>query len=208
MPPLQRQLLNSHEIRLMLRELEATQGISPRSILAGSGVSAKALADPAQRLTLEQELELYTRIARANSDPLLGVRVGRRLSLSSYGILGYSVMGAMTLGAALELLTEFAPLISWASHLTLTSERYRGIPCRCLSLYPTAADPAAAALEIGSTLASLQTIFNELAGDPVRFAGIEMSHANPALGSHEFPEFFRCPLRGNRPRNAVLLPVT
>ena len=32
----QRQLLNSHEIRLMLRELEVGQGISPGRILAGT----------------------------------------------------------------------------------------------------------------------------------------------------------------------------
>ena len=111
-PVLQRQLLNSHEIRLMLRELEAAQGGSTRAILAGTGVSPRMLADPGQRLTLGQELEIYTRIAHCNTDPLLGFRVGLRLSLSSYGILGYAVMGTKTLNEALEMVTEFSPLIS------------------------------------------------------------------------------------------------
>lgn len=208
MPPpvTQRQLLNSHEIRLMLRELELGQGASPEDILAGTGVSARMLADPGQRLTLEQELELYTRIARINTDPLLGIRVGRRLSLSSYGILGYAVMGALTAGEALAMLTEFSPLISWASRHTLTRERYRGIPCRCLTLHPTAADARAAALEIESTLASLQTIFNELVGEPVHFAGIELAHANPAVEGEEFRRLFHCPVSCRGGRNALLLP--
>lgn len=205
---IQRQLLNSHEIRLMLRELEERQGISPGMILEGTGVSPRALADSARRLTLEQELELYTRIAHHNTDPLLGIRVGRRLSLSSYGILGYAVMGAMTVGEALALVTEFSPLISWASQHTLTDENYRGIACRCLTLFPTAADARAAALEIESTIASLQSIFNELVGEPVCFAGIEVSHLNPAVGGDEFRELFRCPVADGSHRNALFFPLT
>jgi len=205
---IQRRLLNSHEIRLMLQQLETAQGITAGEILAGTGVSAPALADPAQRLTLEQELELYTRIAHRNKDPLLGVRVGARLSLSSYGILGYAVMGAMTVGAALELLTEFSPLISWSSHHSLTRERYRGAPCVCLTLVPTAADARTAALEIESTIASLQCIFNELIGEPVRFAGIEMVHHNPAVAGEEFRRLFRCPVLCGASRNALLMPAS
>lgn len=204
----QRQLLNSHEIRLMLRELVDTQGVSPREILAGTGVSAGMLADPAQRLTLEQELELYTRIARINKDPLLGIRVGRRLSLSSYGILGYAVMGAATVAEALELLTEFSTLISWASQHTLTDEDYRGVACRCLTLFPTAADASAAALETESTLASLQSIFNDLLGEPVRFAAVEMTHGNPAVEGEEFHRLFQCPVSCHSQRNALLLPLS
>lgn len=205
---IQRQLLNSHEIRLMLRELEQRQGIPPETILAGTGVSPRGLADPARRLTLEQELELYTRIAHRNTDPLLGIRVGRRLSLSSYGILGYAVMGAMSVGEALALVTEFSPLISWASQHTLTEENYRGTSCRCLTLFPTAADARAAALEIESTIASLQSIFNELVGEPVCFAAIEMAHVNPAVRADEFRELFRCPVVDGSARNALLFPIS
>lgn len=203
----QRQLLNSHEIRLMLRELEVGQGISPGRILAGTGVSSRALADPGRRLTLAQELELYTRIARVNTDPLLGIRIGRQLPLSSYGILGYAVMGAMTVADALALLTEFSPLISWGSQHTLTDETCRGIPCRCLTLFPTAADTRAGALEVESTIASLQVVFNELVGDPVVFARIEMAHGNPAGSGEEFVELFHCPVVCNSSRNALLIPV-
>ena len=205
-PVIQRQLLNSHEIRLMLRELEVAQGGSTRAILAGTGVSLRVLEDPGQRLTLGQELEIYTRIAHSNKDPLLGIRVGRRLSLSSYGILGYAVMGTKTLNEALEMLTEFSPLISWASHLSLTFEDYRGVPCRCLTVFPTAADSLTAALEIESTIASLQSVFNEVAGEPVACASIEMAHSNPAVTDEEFRLMFRCPVMCDSERNALLLP--
>ncbi len=207
-PPraIQRQLLNSHEIRLMLQELEAAQGNSTPAILAGTGVTRRLLADPAQRLTLQQELEIYTRIAHRNTDPLLGFRVGQRLSLSSYGILGYAIMGTKTLAEALEMVTEFSPLINWASHHSLTFEDYRGVPCRCLTLFPTAGDPQTAALEIESTIASLQSVFNELAGEPVAFAGIEMAHSNPAVTDDDIRLLFHCPVACDSNRNALLLP--
>jgi len=201
-----RQLLNSHEIRLLLHYLESEQGVPVRRLLAGTGVSPERLADPARRLTLEQELELYTRIAAVNVDPLLGIRVGRRLSLSSYGILGYAVMGAATVGEALALLTEFSPLISWGSRHTLSRESWRGTRCHCLTLSPTAADPRAAALEIESTLASLQGIFDELLGEPARFAAVHMQHDNPARGGAEFRAVFHCEVLSGRRRNAVLIP--
>jgi hypothetical protein len=206
-PAPKRQLLNSAEIRLMVQQLVTEQGASARAILAGSGVSERLLADPARRLTLEQELELYTRIAALNSDPLLGLRVGARLTLSSYGILGYAVMGAQTVAQALELLAEFSPLISWASHYSLHDEQYAGVVCRCLSIFPTAIDSRAAALEIDSTLASLQTIFNELLGEPVRFASLQVTHAGPASRRAEFRQRLQGPISFNCERNALLLPM-
>ena len=75
----QRGLLNSYELRLMCRHLVEHQDCDLDAILQGSGVLPRQLENPAHRLTLEQELSLYTRIARLNSDPLLGLRVGSEI---------------------------------------------------------------------------------------------------------------------------------
>ena len=55
------------------------------------------------------------------------------------------MMGAATIHEALLLLTEFAPLVSWASHSQLRSERLGEIDCKALTIFPTAADQRAAA---------------------------------------------------------------
>ena len=49
-------------------------------------------------------------------------------------------------------------------------------------------------------------MFNELAGEAVAFAGIEMAHSNPAVASDEFRQMFRCPVECDSNRNALLLP--
>ena len=62
----QRRLLNSYELRLMCQDLVQRQGCDLEAILRGSGVTARQLENPAHRLTLEQELTIYTRVAGYN----------------------------------------------------------------------------------------------------------------------------------------------
>lgn len=202
----QRRLLNSYELRLMCHELVEHQGCALDDILRGSSVSARQLENPAHRLTLEQELTLYTRIASHNRDPLLGLRTGARLSIPNYDMLGHAMMAAATVHEALLMLTEFAPLVSWASHSHLRNERYGDIDCKALTIFPTASDQPAAVLEIESTFASLQTLFNDLAGETVRFAGVEMSHPCAAADLLAYRELFGCPVDFACARNALLIP--
>jgi AraC-like DNA-binding protein len=202
----QRRLLNSYELRLMCHDLVQRQGCDLEAILRGSGVTARQLENPAHRLTLEQELTIYTRVAGHNRDPLLGLHTGMRLSLPNYDMLGHAMMGAATIHDALLLLTEFAPLVSWASHSQLRSERLGEIDCKALTIFPTAADQRAAAREGESTFASLQTVFNDLAGEPVQFALVEMRHRSDAADLAPYRDLFHCPVAFGRERNALLIP--
>ena len=204
----QRQLLNSHEVRLMANDLETRQGLAQSVLLLGTGVTSLQLSNPRHRLTLAQELAIYTRIAHFNLDPTLGLRIGARLNLPNYGILASAMMASATIGEALSLLTEFAPLVSWASHSTLTTELKRGREFACLSIFPTAADPQAAILEVESTFASLQTLFNELMGEPVKFAEVQMSHAGLGVDLSIYRQVFDCPVRFSAQRNVLLMPRT
>ncbi|ARN75906.1 AraC family transcriptional regulator [Oceanicoccus sagamiensis] len=200
-----KQLLHSYEIQLMIRNLVEQQAVALTDIIQGSGVAARELDNPAHRLTLEQELALYTNISHLNNDPLLALRTGARLGLPNYGILGYAMMGAATVREALQLLVEFAPLVSWASHSKLSRETVAGESCLCLSIFPTPADTVTNEMEVESTMASLQTIFNELVGEPVLFAAIDMAHPLRAKGKEGYSVFFQCPITFAAGRNALLV---
>lgn len=198
-------MLNNFELRLMAQVLELDQSVDLHDIVAGTGLPVRLLRDTAQLLTPEQELLLYTSIARLNRDPELGIRVGQRINLPNYGVLASAMMAAYNLGEALDLLAEFAPLVSWASHSQLTSEQYAGQWCTCLTIFPTATDPSAAALEIDSTFASMQVLFNELMAEPVQFALLDMTRdcRDSELDAHR--RLFSCPVRSDRDRNALLI---
>jgi AraC-like DNA-binding protein len=185
------------------------QGIALDALLADLDIPATILADPGLRLALNQEMALYTRCARLNTDPMLGFKVGARLSAANYGILGYAVLGAATVEEALVLFTEFAPLISWASRNRLTKETYKRkkktTPCRCLTLFPAAPDTEAATLEIDSTVASMQTVFNDLAGEPLRFECVQLTRAAEGLDHAYLKDLFGCDIQFNCERNALLI---
>ncbi len=199
------QLLNNYELRLMSQLLELEQGISLAQIVRGTGASERSLRETAQLLTPEQELTLYTRIAQFNGDPFLGIRVGERINLPNYGVLASAMMASYNLGEALGLLAEFAPLVSWASHSQLTTEQHGNQECACLTIFPTATNPAAAALEIDSTFASIQVVFNELSAKPIQFAALDMTRTSPAESLSHHQRLFGCPLRTGRKRNALLI---
>ena len=200
-------LLNNFEIRLMLRDLVDNQQVSLARLLDGLNLPPDLLDQPGLRLTLDQEMSLYTRVAACNRDAMLGFRVGARLSAANYGILGYAVLGAASVDDALTLMTEFAPLISWASHNQLTTEQFEGGRCRCLIMHPAAADPQAAVLEIDSTVSSLQRLFNDLAGEHLRFAGIQLVRSESGLDRQWLSDWFGCPIYFGCMRNALLLPL-
>lgn len=198
-------LLNNYELRLMAQLLGREQGIGLAQIVEGTGVPERLLRETAQLLTPEQELQLYTQIAQCNRDPFLGIRVGERINLPNYGVLASAMMAAYNLGEALALLAEFAPLVSWASHSQLTTERYGDEDCACLTIFPTATDPAAAALEIDSTFASIQVVFNQLSAEPVPFALLEMTRVSSSESLSHHRRLFGCALRTDSKRNALLI---
>ncbi len=198
-------LLNNQELRLLARALVHEQGVPLEQILQGTGLAPRLLREPAQWLTPEQELQLYTRVAHCNSDPGLGIRVGRSLNLPNYGVLASALMAAHSLAQALELLTEFAPLVSWASHSRISTERYQGRDCTCLSIFPTAIDPRTKALEIDSTFASLKALFEELMAEPVPFVLLDMDRQCPYEDLVEHRAMMGCPLRLGQSRNALLI---
>ncbi|WP_339670474.1 AraC family transcriptional regulator [Dasania marina] len=199
----QKQLLHSHEIQLMIRELVEQQAMPLELILEDTGVSARSLENPSLRLTLEQELALYKRIASLNKDPLLAHKIGVKLGLPNYGILGYAMVASSTLRDALQLMVEFAPLVSWASHSVLTQEVYSGQACLCLTIHPTPSDKLTSELEVESTFASLQTVFNELVAEPVQFARVTYSHPCRLPDSQPYDALFQCPVDFSESRNCL-----
>jgi len=198
-----KQLLQSYEIQLMIRDLVANQCINLADILEDTGVPARELENPSLRLTLDQELSLYIRIAHLNKDPLLAHRTGSKLGLTNYGMLGYAMMASSTVREALQLMVDFAPIVSWAGHSVLTSEVFEETTYLCLTIHPTPADKLTSELEVESTLSSLQTIFNELVGERVFFSAVSYRHRCRMADSKRYQTFFNCPVRFSAERNAV-----
>lgn len=87
------------------------QGVSPRRLLAGTGLDLEQLQDPNSLLLAAQELRLASNLLAALGHPQgLGYEVGARYHFSTYGLFGYGLISSATPADALALALRFLPL--------------------------------------------------------------------------------------------------
>lgn len=88
-----------------------SQGLTAEQCLAGSGLSPADLADTQLMIDAGQELTVTRNLLRLLGDrPGLGVEVGRRFTLSSFGLLGFVMMTSPTVREATTTGLRFVQL--------------------------------------------------------------------------------------------------
>jgi AraC-like DNA-binding protein len=97
-------------IRLLV-EFGQERGVAVHRLLAGSNLTVPRLGDFNAEVSAGQELRVAANLLAACGEPtLLGIQVGQRYHLSTYGIWGFGLIASATLGAALDLALRFLPL--------------------------------------------------------------------------------------------------
>lgn len=95
----------------LLLEFGAERGVDAPQLLAGSGLELGQLTDPNAVVSAAQELRVVENLLRQlRNPPGLGLEVGLRYRLSTFGMWGYALMSCPTFGAALEMSLRFLPL--------------------------------------------------------------------------------------------------
>ncbi|MGW6754094.1 AraC family transcriptional regulator [Streptomyces sp. NPDC055006] len=96
---------------LLLVEFAAEQGITAARLLAGSGIDTGVLGDPHATVQARQEIAVVRGLLRELGDrPGLGLDVGARFHLTTYGAWGYTLLSSATLRDAFCVGVEFAEL--------------------------------------------------------------------------------------------------
>lgn len=87
------------------------RGVGLATCLAGTGLRPDQLADPALEVTADLELAVSANLARAlGNPPGLGIEVGTRFRLTSYGMWGFALISSPTLRSALDVGLRFMDL--------------------------------------------------------------------------------------------------
>lgn len=96
-----------------LLETGEAHGIDAAKCLAGTGLTAAQLYDPATEVQAQQELAIVRNLLRHVDDPAgLGIETGMRYTLASTGILGYLFLTSPTVRDAVTIGVRFATLSS------------------------------------------------------------------------------------------------
>lgn len=199
---------HAYEVQQLLRELTERQGVSQSVLLEGTGITETDLANPSLLLSLEQELKLYVRIANNNRDPQLALRQGKQMGINHCGILGQAMLSANTLRDALQLVTKYAPLISWASHMSLGAESFQGESMVCLTLQPTPVDSCTAQFEVEGIFATLFVIFHQIVAAKVQFEAVFIGFPCQLADESVYTDFFQCPVYFQAGQNKLLFSRT
>lgn len=88
---------------LLLLDFATSRGIAAETVLNRSGVSLAALAAPGAAISVGEELQcIANTVAALGNVPGLGLEMGVRYHLTTYGIWGFALISAPTLRAAFE----------------------------------------------------------------------------------------------------------
>jgi AraC-like DNA-binding protein len=192
-------MLHSHlttlnAVSLVLNAFKA-EGLSSEALLAGSGISAADLDRADTRITTNQEMLVCANAVALRHD--IGLELGRRMHVSSYGILGYALLTCATLGDALRLALHYPALLGTLFELSLEEDGER--------IWFTASgyreNPALAPFNVEFCLVSLKVTCEDLLGHPLPLLGARFEHAAPDYQAR-YTERFDCPLQFDATANA------
>ncbi|WLG84866.1 AraC family transcriptional regulator [Pseudomonas cucumis] len=185
-------MLHSHlttlnAVSLVLNTFKA-EGLSSEALLAGSGISAADLSRADTRITTNQEMLVCANAVALRRD--IGLELGRRMHVSSYGLLGYALLTSATLGDALRLALHYPALLGTLFELSLEEDGER--------IWLTAGDyrenPALAPFNVEFCLVSMKVTCEDLLGHPLPLLGARFDYPAPDYQAR-YTERFDCPLQ-------------
>jgi len=188
-------LTTLHAVSLGLDILCQDGSLSPETLLAGSGIRLEDLQRTDLRIAVAQERRVFLNAVAQRCD--LGLEMGRRMHVSSYGLLGYTLLSAATLGDALELALGYPALLGTLFELRLRHDD--GVVWMEAGGYSEV--PELEVFNVEFCLASLKLICDDLLGQPLPLLGARFRHASPAY-REQYARNFPCPVRFDDALNA------
>ncbi|GAB3206984.1 AraC family transcriptional regulator [Nocardia tengchongensis] len=86
-------------------------GVPPARMLQGSGLNERQLANPDEQIDARTELAVIRNLVRElGARPNLGLEVGRRYRITTFGIFGFACVSSPTLGEAIAFALRYLEL--------------------------------------------------------------------------------------------------
>jgi AraC-like DNA-binding protein len=102
-----------------LVQLAKRWSVSADDLLSGVGLSRAHIEDPSGRLPVATMCALLERARGLTGEPGLGYYLGLQTRATLYGYLGFAALSAASLGDALSLAVQYAPIFSTALAIDL-----------------------------------------------------------------------------------------
>lgn len=187
-------MLHSHLTTLHAVSL-VLQTFRDETLLQGSGISAADLGRADSRITTRQEMLVCANAVARRQD--IGLELGRRMHVSSYGMLGYALLSSATLGDALQLALRYPALLGTLFRLRLVEDGER----IWFSASEYREEPQLAAFNAEFCLVSLKVICDDLLGRALPLQQARFAHREPDY-RQQYADTFDCALHFDAEDNA------
>lgn len=161
--------LVARELGLQVRDLPA--------LLQQTGLSTAQFVDEEQTLSAAQQVQILRNALTLSGDPAFGLRLGRRLNLSTHGAIGVLANSSTNLQVALQAICLYMPTRMSLVSLELAADEHT---LDCLCRFELALEEPIRRC-IAETMATIFFEFAEfIVGRPLTESRITFSHAQPA----------------------------
>ncbi|HET6552195.1 MAG TPA: AraC family transcriptional regulator [Dyella sp.] len=193
----------SPNVLVHLTQLALARGARCDDWFAGSGLSREQLNDPSLRVSYRQARSVIRRALLATGDPGLGLDVGRRETLGSFGLLGLAMMTSATFGDAMRAGIEHHRV---SGSLLDVSFEVLGPLEVALAAWPRFNDAPLLPFLCEELFSSALAIARELLGQDFRPSRLEVTYTRPPHAD-AYADYFQCELVFGARYNRVVLDV-
>ena len=173
----------------LLRYLKE-EGIASEPFLERASLSSDALRSPEQSIGPAQEIGLTFDVYEAIGIPELGLRLGPRYHLSSYGVLGLAAISSPNLTECYRVILQNI-LLTWTFfQVKITRDNDSAF----LQMDAIRDLGASTQFMIDRDLSAAWCIACEALGEPMPLRYVEFKHQQPGYAA-VYEEVFQCPVR-------------
>jgi AraC-like DNA-binding protein len=178
----------------------ARYGIDPQQLLVGSSLDPGLLADSLARISVAEWQQLVRRAILVTQDPGLGLALGGTAPDHAFQIVSQLLFSSRTLRQSMSAFQRYRCLLGNSSDYTLVEQGDLAYFV-CTTLVPFPDLPHFEAEMVLSMIYRGSRRFATLDSEDAQ--ELWMAHPAPAHAAR-YAEVFRCPVRFDRPQNAIV----
>jgi AraC-like DNA-binding protein len=174
-------------------------GVADDRILKNTGLDRDKIAREGTLVSFIQALKLIRNILASSPRPDIGLRIGDRYQINTYGVLGYAMMSSPTWGDALKVARHYYKVASSLVHLELEVDHANQTMAYIAKpFYPDLVDVEPFTIE--KLFASLIAVTRPLLEQPGIPRKVSFAYPEPPyVGAYR--AVFPCPIEFNAPVN-------
>lgn len=197
--PVDERVYPSYKIAV-LADVLLEQGILLEAVLNGTDIHPDTLYSADTKISRRQLLNAYANAISLTNEPAIGLKVGRRLRVSEYGMYGYALMSSRTLRDALVFAIKYHQLATPTVRMSLLSDDDDNIAIFLME--DITFDDNLIEFNLSVQFALVLSLFEDMLGDDFSFQQVRCMCPPPQHIS-DYEEILGCEVVFNAERNEI-----